>query len=532
MSPSRGPSSRRPFDPRRVAAPQPQPGLFSAAEGQSPAIITVSQLNRLVQAAIRKDLPSDVHVVGELSNVSQPDGGHVYFTLKDDKSEVRCVMWRSSAKSLRFRPTDGLQVVATGHIEVYEPRGQYQLYVRALEPRGVGGLELAFRQLKEKLQKEGLFDPRRKRPLPKFPRRIAVVTSTTGAAVRDILKTIAKRCPAVRLYVFGVRVQGEGAAEEIADAIRRLNASSDHLGGIDVMIVGRGGGSLEDLWAFNEEVVARAIHASGIPVVSAVGHEVDFTIADFVADVRAATPTAAAALVVPDRAELLDEIEARRQRLHRAETRLIESARSRLAIAERCEWFRDPVSRVRQRLQAVDEVLARVQLAIRRSLSARAAAVHQLELRLAGCRPEAVLARLRERASRTEHRLLQALGRSLLRQERTVQDLSARLLAASPARLLEGHGKLLGHWSDRLTHGVERATADRVRALASLEARLSASSYSQVLRRGFTITRRAGSGKIVTTPADVDVGDRIETETADGRIKSRVLDQVQNELFD
>jgi exodeoxyribonuclease VII large subunit len=532
MSKSAEPSPRRPFDPRGVPLPDPQPGLFSASGKQTLSVITVSQLNRLVQAAIRKDLPGDIHVVGELSNVSQPDGGHVYFTLKDDQSEVRCVMWRSSAKSLRFRPTDGLQVVATGHIEVYEPRGQYQLYVRALEPRGVGGLELAFRQLKEKLQKEGLFDPRSKRPLPKFPRRIAVVTSTAGAAVRDILRTIAKRCPAVQVFVFGVRVQGQGAAEEIADAVRRLNAASADLGGIDVMIVGRGGGSLEDLWAFNEEVVARAIHASVIPVVSAVGHEVDFTIADFVADVRAATPTAAAALVVPDRIELLDDLETRRHRLLRAEMRLIEAAKSRLAMAQRCEWFRDPVSRIRHRQQAVDEVLARLQLAARRSFSGRAEAVHRLELRLAGCRPEAVLARLRERASRMEHSLVQALERSLLRRERAVRDAAARLLAASPARRLEGHDKLLKQWSDRLNHGLDRAWADRARDVGVLEARLSASSHNRILRRGFTITRRAGDGKIVTTPRAVDVGDRIETETADGRIRSRVLDQNQDELFD
>lgn len=532
MSKSGEPSPRKPFDPRRVSQSNRQPSLFSAPDGRAANILTVSQLNRFIQAAIRKELPGDIHVIGELSNVSQPDGGHFYFTLKDDKSEVRCVMWRSSAKSLRFRPTDGLQVVATGRVEVYEPRGQYQLYVQKLEPRGVGGLELAFRQLKEKLQKEGLFDPRRKRTPPRFPQCIAVVTSTTGAAVRDILQTIAKRYPAVRVFVFGVRVQGEGAAQEIADAIRRLNASADSLGGIDVMIVGRGGGSLEDLWAFNEEVVARAIHASTIPVVSAVGHEVDFTIADFVADVRAATPTAAAALVVPDRIELLDDLETRRHRLLRAEARLIEAAKSRLAIAERCEWFRDPVSRVRHRQQAVDEVLARLQLAMRRSLSAKAAAVHQAELRLAGCRPEAVLARLRERASRTEHRLVQALGRSLLRHERTVRDTSARLLAASPARLIEGHGKLLGHWSDRLTHGVERALADRVRVLASLEARLSASSHNQILRRGFSITRRARDGKIIATPSDVRLGERIETETADGQITSRVLDDKQTELFE
>ena len=248
-----------------------------------PGTITVTELTRLIKGAIQAQLPAELHLVGEISNFTRSANGHLYFTMKDAASEIRCVMWRTAAGAMRFQPSDGLAVIATGAVDVYEPRGQYQFYVRKLEPRGVGALELAFRQLKERLAKEGLFAPERKRDLPRVPERIAVVTSATGAAIRDILQTLRRRYPAVRVFVFDVRVQGDGAAGEVADAIRRINRNRERLGGIDVMIVGRGGGSLEDLWAFNEEAVARAIFASKIPVVSAVGHEVDFTIADFTA---------------------------------------------------------------------------------------------------------------------------------------------------------------------------------------------------------------------------------------------------------
>ncbi|HVP09883.1 MAG TPA: exodeoxyribonuclease VII large subunit [Phycisphaerae bacterium] len=495
-------------------------------------MLTVSQLTRLIRGAIQKELPGDLHVLGELSNVSQPESGHLYFTLKDESSEVRCVMWQASAKTLRFSPVDGLQVVATGSVDVYEPRGQYQLYVKRLEPRGVGELELAFRQLKERLEKEGLFDPRRKRKLPKFPGRIAVVTSTTGAAIRDILRTIARRYPAVLVYVFGVRVQGEGAAAEIADAIRRINLAREKLGGIDVMIVGRGGGSLEDLWAFNEEVVARAIHASEIPVVSAVGHEVDFTIADFVADVRAATPTAAAELAVPARDELLEVVDAQRHRLGQAARRLLESARARLAVVERCEWFRDPIGRVRQRQQAVDEMVSRLRLVVARTLSARRTTLHEGELRLLRVRPEAVLAGLRERIAKMQDGLRWAQGRFALYAERRLRDMSVRLVAASPRRQIEHAAAVMAQLDERVRHGWQRLAEDRRRALVGFEARLSACSHEQVLRRGFTITRKARDGTIVSKPDHVKTGDRIETETAAGKIASRVLDGDQGELFE
>jgi len=270
-------AAQRPiFDPARMAAKE-EPALAARS-------MTVTQLNALVKRVLGNGLPATIHLTGQISNYSRPGSGHLYFTLKDENSEVRAVMWKTAATTVKFKIEDGMEVVATGGVDVYEPRGQYQFYVRKLEPKGVGNLELAFRQLYDRLSREGLFDNDRKKTIPKYPRRIGIVTSPTGAAIHDILQTLRRRFPCIEVMLYPVRVQGEGAANEIAAAIRKLNEQATALGGIDVMIVGRGGGSLEDLWAFNEEVVARAIFDSSIPVISGVGHEVDVTIADLVAD--------------------------------------------------------------------------------------------------------------------------------------------------------------------------------------------------------------------------------------------------------
>jgi exodeoxyribonuclease VII large subunit len=485
----------------------------------------------MVKGAINTALPGTLHVVGELSNVSQPAGGHIYFTLKDKTSELRCVMWRSDAANLKFRLADGQEVVATGSLDVYEPRGQYQFYVRRLEPRGVGALELAFQQLKEKLEKEGLFDPGRKRPLPRFPRRIAVVTSPTGAAIRDILQTIARRYPLVEVLVFGVRVQGDEAAPEIADAIRRINASRDALGGVDVMIVGRGGGSLEDLWAFNDESVARAIHESEIRVISAVGHEVDFTIADFVADVRAATPTAAAELVVPVLTDVVGEIDDLGRHLRRSLGRVLDAARSRIAVIEKCEWFRDPVGRVRHRQQQIDEVRGRAALAMTRRLARLRGTVHHAEVRLFRARPEAVLARRRELLSRAEHRLRWAQRGLTLRGERRVSALAVMLHRVSPTRQADQARIILGQLAAQLVRSAARMRADRRWTLSALETRLRAGSHESILNRGFTITRHVPGRRIIRKARDVREGDGVETETFQGTFVSRVIDTNQGDLF-
>ncbi len=282
--------------------------------------ISVSTLVQLLQELVEDNFV-EVLVQGELSNVSQPPSGHYYFTLKDKKARIKCAMFRSHARVLRFKPVDGLAVICRGRVSVYPQRGDLQLIVEAVEPEGVGSLQLAFDQLKEKLEREGLFAPNLKQPLPPFPRTIGLVTSSSGAAIQDILTVLRRRSAGLQVLLRSVRVQGKGAAEEIAAAIADLNRET----AVDVLIVGRGGGSREDLWAFNEEIVARAIAASKIPVISAVGHEVDFSIADLVADLRAPTPSAAAELVVKNRLEL-------ERHLDQLTLRLAAQIRSRLTL--------------------------------------------------------------------------------------------------------------------------------------------------------------------------------------------------------
>jgi len=273
-------------------------------------VLSVTELTRSIRFLLEETFTS-VYVRAEVSNFVLHSSGHMYFSLKDEASVLQAVLFRNVNKSLPFEMRDGLQVICGGRIGVYEKRGSYQLYVDTVEPAGLGALQLAFEQLKEKLEKEGLFDTARKRPLPYLPRRIGVVTSPTGAAIQDILNVSRRRFPNIEIILNPVKVQGDGAKEEIAEAIRAFN----ELGDIDVMIVGRGGGSLEDLWAFNEEIVARAIYNSRIPVVSAVGHEIDWTIADFVADVRAPTPSAAAEIAVPRKDDLIEAVQGQAKRL-------------------------------------------------------------------------------------------------------------------------------------------------------------------------------------------------------------------------
>ncbi|MCH8157116.1 MAG: exodeoxyribonuclease VII large subunit, partial [Nitrospinae bacterium] len=263
-------------------------------EQKKPRIYSVSEFTGETKAILEAAFDS-VWIEGEISNLRIAGSQHAYFVLKDERSQVRCVLFKGYRAGLKFQPEEGDQVLLFGRVTVYEARGEYQLIVEHLEPRGLGALQKAFEQLKARLAEEGLFDEEKKKPIPEFPWKVGVVTSPTGAAVRDIINVIQRRNPKVSVLLHPVRVQGEGAAQEIADAIKQMNRMQD----IDVLIIGRGGGSIEDLWAFNEEVVARAISASKIPIVSAVGHEIDFTIADFVADLRAPTPSAAAELVVP-----------------------------------------------------------------------------------------------------------------------------------------------------------------------------------------------------------------------------------------
>ena len=324
-----------------------------------PDILTVSQLTRQIKDAVEGNFPL-VWVQGEVTNSTRAGSGHIYLTLKDDAAQIRAVVWRNTAARLRFDLCDGLEVVAAGPVEVYEARGTYQLIVEQLLPQGVGALELAFRQLCEKLSVEGLFAPERKRKLPRFPRRIALVTSPTGAAVRDMLQVITRRWPAADIVIVPVAVQGEGAAAQIAAAL----GSVHRLAGVEVVITGRGGGSLEDLWAFNEEIVARAIYNCRVPVVSAVGHEIDVTVADLVADVRALTPSEAGELVVPHREEIRAELFGLQLHLAQALRSRAATARARLeALATRRVLTR-PIERLHELARRIDELEMRARRAI------------------------------------------------------------------------------------------------------------------------------------------------------------------------
>jgi len=357
--------------------------------GQETRILSVSELTALIKEALETGF-ADVYVVGELSRVSRAASGHMYLTLKDERAVMRAVIWKNVAASLRFEPKEGLEVIARGSIDVYPPRGSYQLIVSWMEPRGLGALQLAFRQLTEKLRNEGLFRPELKKPLPPFPRRVGIVTSPTGAAIRDIINVIKRRFAAVELYLLPVRVQGREAAPEIAAAIELLNARMPEL---DVIIVGRGGGSLEDLWPFNEEIVARAIYHSAIPIVSAVGHEIDFSISDFAADVRAATPTEAAEIVVPNGTELLRRIEQLRRRLASALAGTVERARQRLTSSASRRAFRHPETLLRERAQRLDEALERLKSAVAHRLRLTRERAQALAGRLDALNPLRVLER-------------------------------------------------------------------------------------------------------------------------------------------
>ncbi|HLA69146.1 MAG TPA: exodeoxyribonuclease VII large subunit [Bacteroidota bacterium] len=314
-------------------------------------ILTVSELTRMIKGSLEESFPH-VWLQGEISNFKRHTSGHLYFTLKDEGAQISGVMWRSRAENLLFSPEDGMEVQARGAITVYPPRGNYQIDVVRMLPVGIGELQLAFEQLKRKLEAEGLFDPAKKKPIPEFPHAIGVITSPTGAALQDIRSVLERRQPSVEVVVLPVRVQGPGAAEEIAVAIREMNQYGD----IDVLIIGRGGGSLEDLWAFNEEVVARAIYQSSIPVISAVGHEIDFSISDFVADLRAPTPSAAAEMAVRDRAEILDILGNYCYSMKQNLTERVKTFRDRVGSLVASYSFNRPKDLLLQYSQRIDEI--------------------------------------------------------------------------------------------------------------------------------------------------------------------------------
>ncbi len=351
-------------------------------------VVSVTDITRQIKVSLEQRYPR-VWIQGEISNFKQHTSGHLYFTMKDEGAQISATMWRSRVAGLLFSPEDGMKVIARGGITVYPPRGSYQIDVEQLTPVGIGELQIAFERLKQKLAAEGLFDEERKKLLPSFPQRVGLITSETGAALQDMRTVLSRRFPCLDVLLLSVRVQGAGASEEIAQALRDMN----EYGKVDVIIVGRGGGSLEDLWAFNEEVVARAIAASRIPVVSAVGHEIDFTIADFVADLRAPTPSAAAELIVPDRLELLEVIRNNEYTMRQSLAQMIGTNRERVRSLIASYAFNRPRDLIREFMQRIDELQRIIGSQFAHRYERVASDVESLRKRLSAVSPGNILKR-------------------------------------------------------------------------------------------------------------------------------------------
>jgi exodeoxyribonuclease VII large subunit len=433
-------------------------------------ILSISEITQLIKEQLEKTF-GEVWVEGELSNVRSPASGHYYFTLKDASSQLRAVLFRYMGRQLKCELRDGMLVICRGRISLYEPRGDYQLIVDYVEPKGVGALQLAFEQLKEKLRSEGLFDPEHKKPIPFLPGRIGIVTSPTGAAIRDLLKVIGRRFPPMDILINPVRVQGEGSAQEIARAIDQLG----RMGGIDVIIVTRGGGSLEDLWAFNEEMVARAIYGCPVPVMSAVGHEIDFTIADFVADLRAPTPSAAGELTVPEMTELVNRIGELSRRLRYRIGQLVETERRALHF-------------VRSRMPDLRMRLSNWQL------------------------------KVDDMRGRLMPRLLQ-----MLRLQREVlKGLRTGLMVRNPRLAIAAAGKGLSLTEKSLVDQSRRLLERHRQAVRGYAEGLSRLSPLNVLQRGYSITRILPSGRIVRESSMIAAGDRVSVRLFKGSITCSV----------
>jgi exodeoxyribonuclease VII large subunit len=438
-------------------------------------ILSVTELTRQVRDILESRL-GEVWVEGEISNYRKQSSGHHYFTLKDDRAQLACVMFaRAYSARSGLVLKDGMQVQTFGRLTVYEARGQYQLVVELVQTKGQGLLQAKFEALKRKLQAEGLFDPEHKKPLPSFPRRVALVTSRSGAALQDMLNILQRRSPWLRILICPVRVQGEGAAGEIAETIRYIDRHRVTLA-IDVIIVGRGGGSLEDIWEFNEEVLARTIYGCGLPVISAVGHEIDFTIADFVADLRAPTPSAAAELVAPSQDALLNSLAAKQGALVRLAKQAVEVGVLRLNRLKEARGLRDPRTLVQDRQQKVDQIELRLLQLLRWTVEHHRTHTNRLASLLQAYRPAQVVVRRRTEVAGVQARLGNAAAYQL---ERVKQ----RLLSAQRSIALLGP--------------------------------------EQTLQRGYSITRKT-SGEIVQRSSDVEAGEEILTRLAQGELRSTV----------
>jgi exodeoxyribonuclease VII large subunit len=450
--------------------------ILTYSAGMSETALSVSQLTRQIRSLLEGEI-GQVWVEGEISNHRLQTSGHHYFTLKDATAQISCVMFRGQAMRLGTRLADGVQVQVQGELSVYEPRGQYQLVVKSAQGKGLGALQAKFEALKRALAAEGLFDLAHKQPIPRFPAVVALVTSPTGAAIRDMIHILTRRAPWVQVMVYPVRVQGQGAEAEIAKAIQQLNdAERVGLPVPDTIIVGRGGGSLEDLWNFNEEIVVRAIYASRVPIISAVGHEIDFTISDFVADLRAPTPSAAAELVAPDGAELLRQLESAERSLLQKVGGTLQRHAQVLDLTSRGALTLEPQRQLEIATQAVDELEQRWLDVAKDSLRRRVDLLHEREQVMAQYHPVKVLA-----------------------------DAGHRIEMAAL----------------RLHQSMEQALRQRGERVASVKQMLRLLGPQSVLSRGYSYTTRA-DGTVVNSVGQVQPGQEIVTQLADGRVKSRV----------
>ncbi len=439
-----------------------------------PPLLTVSELTRQIRSNLEQQFPS-VRVEGEISNLRCPSSGHQYLTLKDQGSQIRAVLFRSQAKRLKFALQDGLEVFVLGRLTVYEPRGDYQLLVEAVEPKGVGELELAFRQLKAKLGAEGLFQESRKQPLPSFPERIGVVTSLVGAALHDLLTIMHRRWPLAQVLLAPVAVQGAAASGQIVAAIQVLNQLRSQSQVVDVIIVGRGGGSLEDLWAFNEERVVRAIAASRIPVVSAIGHETDLTLSDFVADCRAPTPSAAAELVVPDRTIVKEQVVHHRSRLDRAFKAIV--------------------------------TLLKVQ-------------VQQLDQRLPD--PRLILSRFIQRVDDLERQLYQKVKDWCRNVQLLLVQHQSAIWATSPLLAIRREQDKLAEINRQLVQNVQNTVLHQRQKVTLAISQMHQLSPLAVLARGYSIVKDLRNGKVLKKSTDTTVGSKIHTTLSEGELVCRV----------
>lgn len=451
--------------------------LDESSQSRQQQIFTVTRLNSAVRMILEQDLGL-VWLTGELSNLAMPSSGHWYFSLKDISAQVRCAMFKGNNRRVPFRPQDGMQVLVQARVSLYEPRGDYQLIIESMQPAGDGMLALRFEELKRRLDAEGLFDEGRKRPLPREPRAVGLVTSATGAALHDMLTVLERRAPDLPVFIYPTQVQGSAAIAQIVAAITLANRRAE----VDVLIVGRGGGSLEDLWCFNEEAVARAIAGSAIPVVSAVGHEVDVTISDFAADLRAPTPSAAAELVAPDRSARAQRLVHLKQRLVQAISRRQTAARHGFALLQKRLDHQDPKRQLEQQSQRLDELSGRLQQLLNLRLHQGERRLANLELRLQARSPSTLLAAGKRRHQLAEERLHTLMSKR--------QDLAAHRLAMLSARL------------------------DGISPLATLG-------------RGYSITRTP-SGEVISRAAQVSPGQQLVTMLAEGELRVRV-EEVHNQ---